>query len=323
MPDEKPVAANAQQGDAGAPAGQDWGESWTPEYQTGNQLFSGEEDALAFLEDTGHGKGVQADGSGKGGESGFPVEDNFSDLPDLDDGFEEVAKAEIPASEQTVFDAQMTPIASVAPGADESFPTEGVRAGFLGRLKDKVSAWRTGLTQMPRRSLYIGGGILVCLLVLISTVLVLRRHRAEPPPQVAEQTNQVSSPAQKEETAAQEKKGPDGQVSQVVPAAPKEQTWQFRSFLIPVGKQNNDKGAFLSVDVAMKVSSVADEQFSAERRRAIRDLIYQFFLNLPPYEVKEYATARGDLEKRLRAWIEKQWGEGRVEKIIFERFAVT
>lgn len=106
--------------------------------------------------------------------------------------------------------------------------------------------------------------------------------------------------------------------------APKEQIrqkWHFPSFLISTSdSMQGDDIFFVEIDITLIMLTDETEELPLEKSVLLRDMIYQFFSNRPLYELRRYSLARGEMNRKLRSWIEKQWPENQIASIVFNRY---
>lgn len=99
--------------------------------------------------------------------------------------------------------------------------------------------------------------------------------------------------------------------------------WNFPSFLISTSDEmKGDDIFFVEVDITLILLLKEEEDLPLEKSIFVRDIIYQFFNNRPLYELRRYSLARGEMNRKLRSWIEKQWPEGEIAAIVFNRYQV-
>ena len=108
-----------------------------------------------------------------------------------------------------------------------------------------------------------------------------------------------------------------------VPAVPEKvhKKLALNDFFIPV---RDDKGSgpllFVQIDLTLNTLLGEEEELPPDKEAMARDIIYQFFTNHTLAELRRYQLARGDLQRDLRAWLDKQWPDAPVESITFTRY---
>ena len=98
--------------------------------------------------------------------------------------------------------------------------------------------------------------------------------------------------------------------------------WPFSSFLIASEQKKDKKIIFVAIDLTLITLLPQGASPPEDKEAFVRDLIYQFFVNQPAYELKRYSLARGEMIRRLRSWIIRQWPDAPVETITFSRYQV-
>ncbi|MBU1405473.1 MAG: flagellar basal body-associated FliL family protein [Proteobacteria bacterium] len=100
--------------------------------------------------------------------------------------------------------------------------------------------------------------------------------------------------------------------------------WPFPAFIIPVNNPDSDQPVtFVLVDITLIASFAEQEDPPADKKIFVRDIIYQFFQNKPLEDLRRYSLARGEMNKELRAWLQKQWPEAPIESIIFNQYHLS
>lgn len=101
------------------------------------------------------------------------------------------------------------------------------------------------------------------------------------------------------------------------------QIWRLPPFLIAA--KDNTKGDdifFVEADISLVFLLSEGESLPTTQGVLVRDIIYQFFTNSPIYELRRYSLARGEMNRKLRGWIEKQWSDRKIATIVFNRYQV-
>lgn len=95
----------------------------------------------------------------------------------------------------------------------------------------------------------------------------------------------------------------------------------LNGFFIPV---RDDKASgpllFVQVDLTLNTLLGEEEELPPDKEAMARDIVYQFFANHNLAQLRRYQLARGDLQRDLRAWLDKQWPDAPVESITFTRY---
>ena len=193
-------------------------------------------------------------------------------------------------------------------------------AGLLPGIKQRYSA------MPPRQKLMVGGGLvgLLCV-VVIASLLSGPEEQAAPEMafSVPATQQQASSPSAANNIAERADAGEDTTVTAMLPEKVRKK-WQFPEFFIPVASQTGDKDiSFLVVDITLVAVLDRDEELPQDKKAFIRDIIYQFYTNRPLFELRRYSLARGDMNRELRSWLQKQWPDGPIESIVFNKYQLT
>lgn len=126
----------------------------------------------------------------------------------------------------------------------------------------------------------------------------------------------------KEPSAPQQ--GSNGVVPQSEPTVVPEtvqQQWQLPTFVIVAGSDNKVE-IIVNIDLVLTATLAKGQALPDDKQIFTRDIIYQFYANRPPYELKRYALARGDMISQLQAWLNRQWQNNPFNTIIISRYEV-
>lgn len=98
--------------------------------------------------------------------------------------------------------------------------------------------------------------------------------------------------------------------------------WSFPSFFIQATRQESGETIFVSIDLTLIALLKENEALPEEKKTFVRNMIYQFYINRPAYELQHFSLARGEMIRKLRSWIKKEWPDTPVETIVFHRYQV-
>lgn len=199
-----------------------------------------------------------------------------------------------------------------------------------GRLADlkKISA---GLLQRyhaldSRKKIMLGGGTVLLLVIAAAGSFVLGPK--EPLHETAaqsliEQNKAYNIPAPDSKQMQVEVADTAQEAAGMLPEKVRKK-WSIPAFFIPISSQDGDKSvSFLAIDLTLVTVLDEDEEVPTDKEAFVRDIIYQFYINRPLFELRRYSLARGDMNRELRAWLHKQWPEGPIETIIFNKYHLT
>jgi|GEM_PF-1758232 len=200
-------------------------------------------------------------------------------------------------------------------GAPHPISHQGI--AFSRMLAAKLSGWRKPGPRLP-----IVAALLLLLCLGVSLFFLLRPAK--------EQVANGNLPA----TAAseQESGAPPAEPSlpmvdsepiaiAITPSLAKEKL-KLDSFFIPVSQEPGDGINFLKIDLTLLLRDRPGEDLTPAKLRFVRDSVYQFYVNTPYQELRNYTLARRDMGQALLHWIEKQWPDGRVESIVFDHYEI-
>lgn len=104
--------------------------------------------------------------------------------------------------------------------------------------------------------------------------------------------------------------------------APKEvrKKWRFPAIIVH-GKIDKDQAPIiLTVDLTLVLKLAPEVMPPSAKESFIREILYQFYTNQPADDLKRYALERGEMNRKLQAWILKQWPELSLESIAVDRY---
>lgn len=100
--------------------------------------------------------------------------------------------------------------------------------------------------------------------------------------------------------------------------------WSLSSFIIPSTVDNAAKDkAFVIVDLTCITYLPEETEIPEDKRTLLREMIYQFYVNRPYYELRRYTLARGEMGRKLMDWLKKQWPDAPIAAIQFDRYQIT
>ncbi len=302
---------------------ENWGEDWESAFQAEDYMFSPEEGEADTFFQTDSKKPAATDSSA-------PSTSLTPDLSETTLGAEETAV--------------LAPDAAVQPATETAEKEKFSAAKIITRLNTLFTTTRqrlkTFFTTTRQRFLalktyqqILAGGVPLAGCLIIAAIFVssgseersVATIETDPQPQV-----QVQPAPHSDKTPETIVLLENSLINEAVPdELPSEsetirQKWLFPSFFIPVvGQNDQEKIAFVSIDLTIVVLLDEEQELPEDKKILVRDLIYQFYLNRPLYELRKYSLARGEMVKKLNAWILKQWPEGPIYKIIINRYQIV
>ncbi len=98
--------------------------------------------------------------------------------------------------------------------------------------------------------------------------------------------------------------------------------WSFPSFFFQATRQEDQETIFISFDLTLIALLKENEELPEDKKTFVRNMIYQFYINRPAYELQHFSLARGEMIRKLRFWIKKEWPDTPVDTIIFHRYQI-
>lgn len=234
-----------------------------------------------------------------------PPEQELADLPDLD--------------EEALAPTEGT-VGTSAHATTGSGPAAPGLKGVLDKLTALYHFGRQRWQELPRPK-QILTGVAVAALVILPFFFP---QTAEPPePTATTEAPLATAPAQT--AAAPETPPPTATPPETTPEEVQEKVrvkWPLPAFLIPAPPPQDapPKANFVQVDITLILQLAQEEKPPTEKELLVRDIIYQFYINQPASELRRYALARGEMNRKLRAWLDKQWPDAPIEAIVFNRY---
>jgi hypothetical protein len=242
-----------------------------------------------------------------------PDEDTSNDFFLEDDDLD----SETPVSSEPEQPGQTSPDRPSPPSDDTSSPN--FVAGLLLSCQNFVKTCKAKFFALP--VIYRVSLLAVSLLFLVVSSYLLTSSTDAPLPETATIDDKGLSPS-----VAGEPEGSLEDKTAVSPEKPAEKIrkkWPLPPFLISTSdNMKGDDIFFVEVDITLILLRETEEDVSSGMTVRVRDMIYQFFNNRPLYELRRYSLARGEMNRKLFSWLEKQWPEGQIGSIVFNRYRV-
>ncbi|MDH3393316.1 MAG: hypothetical protein OEL66_04865 [Desulfobulbaceae bacterium] len=230
-----------------------------------------------------------------------PSEKELEDLPDLDED----------AFDPDIDDSETTSV------SDDS--TQQITPGDLpARLLSLYHTAILRLQLLPRKQQIIAGVAVACLL-LLPMFLPDSGDQEEIPAPISQTETAATEPSVSPDIAGGEEQPQEEEIHEKVRVK-----WKFPSFLIPAPLRQDTprKSNFVQTDITLILLLDEGQEPPSDKELLVREIIFQFYSNQPLSELRRFALARGDMNRALRAWLEKQWPQAPVEAIVFNRYHI-
>lgn len=276
----------------------DLGDDWESAFQSEDFMFSEDDDANDFFL--------------------FDENDSEEDVDEL--------TAIMETAEQEVSKEQQEETESSAE-ADSSAPVN-----LKGLKEQLLSKAQTGFSFLQSRPLNqrIAAMAIPCLLFLVVIATFFFQSTSEELAQTNEPEIVIADidvgPEQKAEPITKDKRP-----EEVIPEPTKEpqparartirKQWDFPTFTIVSSAPDTET---LLVNINLSLIAILPEggRLPEERNVWVKDIIYQFYQNRSPHELKRFALARGEMIHKLHAWLKKEWPDSPVNTVIFSKYQV-
>lgn len=207
--------------------------------------------------------------------------------------------------------------------SQESLPALTRLAPFLSKTKSQLKPLRERFNSLKpyQRGLVLALPILL-FLYSVATLFSPEENITKIPPHIPHTTQKEIDTSQ----LAQEPIHPDQDLPQQTDLQTEKTRakWNFSPFLIPTPASDGDRStALITVNLELVVLLDKGETIPEGKRTFVRNTIYQFYSNRPLEELNRYSLARGEMKRKLEAWLLKQWPESPIDTIIIHRFNVS
>ena len=98
--------------------------------------------------------------------------------------------------------------------------------------------------------------------------------------------------------------------------------WPMRAFFIAVQPKDDTEGLLVRIDLNLVLLLEPASNIPEEKQAFVRDIIFQFFANRPPEELRRYSLARGEMIRNLESWLQKEWPQNPIASIMFDRYQI-
>lgn len=98
--------------------------------------------------------------------------------------------------------------------------------------------------------------------------------------------------------------------------------WHFPAIIVQAKTTKNQEVTILSTDLTLTLKLHPEIMLPSAKDSFIREMIYQFYSNQPPDDLRRFALERGEMTRKMQAWITKQWPGLPLESIKVDRYQV-
>ena len=96
--------------------------------------------------------------------------------------------------------------------------------------------------------------------------------------------------------------------------------WRFPAIIVHAKTTADQTPIILTTDLTLILRLSPEAIPPSQRESFIREIIYQFFTNQPPDDLRRYALERGEMNRKLQAWLMKQWPDLPLDAIAIDRY---
>lgn len=280
----------------------DLGDDWESAFQSEDFMFSPDEEANDF----------------------FLFDENDSD-EEVDELTDIMENAEQEAAE----DKQ----AAIAQTAEEDIPQQDTPSSEQSSLPQKIAFVLAFLKQRPPYQRIIAVAI-PCLTLLLVLGTFFFRQTSEELAQTDAQHIVIAdvdvgpkaqAKVEVEITPDQQVVLPPPVVKPPKPVVASDRTirkqWDFPTFTI-VSTTPNTETLFVSINLSLIAVLPEGGALPEEKNVWVKDVIFQFYNNRSPTELKHFALARGEMIHKLHNWLKKEWPDSPINTVIFSKYQV-
>lgn len=284
----------------------DLGDDWESAFQSEDFMFSPDEEANDF----------------------FLFDEN-----DSEEEIDELSTIMENAEQEAATEEQQTASEQPPEQDNDSPEITGARPALVLKILAVVSAVLLFFKGRPLYQRALAAGI-PCLLLLILFGVFFLRQTSEEFAQTEEKeiiiADVVVEPKMEPEIIKEKTPPPENIVPPVMVEKEPAQTaqlrtirkqWDFPTFTI-VSSTPNTETLFVNVNLSLIAVLPEGAALPEEKNVLIKDIIYQFYQNRSPTELKHFALARGEMIHKLHSWLKKEWPDSPINTVIFSKYQV-
>ncbi len=96
--------------------------------------------------------------------------------------------------------------------------------------------------------------------------------------------------------------------------------WRFPAIIVHTKTDKDHGPAIISTDLTLILKLAPGVMPPSGKDSFVREILYQFYANQPIDDLQRYALERGEMNRKLQAWIIKQWPELPLDSITVDRY---
>lgn len=96
--------------------------------------------------------------------------------------------------------------------------------------------------------------------------------------------------------------------------------WRFPAIIVHTKTDQGHGPAILATDLTLILKLAPGDMPPADKDSFVREILYQFYANQPFDDLQRYALERSEMNRKLQAWIIKQWPELPLDSIAVDRY---
>jgi len=96
--------------------------------------------------------------------------------------------------------------------------------------------------------------------------------------------------------------------------------WRFPAIIVHTKNDHDHGSVIISTDLTLILKLAPGDLPPADKDSVVREILYQFYTNQPIDDLQRYALERGDMNRKLQAWIIKQWPDLPLDSVAVDRY---
>ena len=96
--------------------------------------------------------------------------------------------------------------------------------------------------------------------------------------------------------------------------------WHFPAIIVHAKTDNTHDSVILTTDLTLVLKLAPEAMPPLDKDSYIREILYQFYTNQPLDDLKRYALERSEMNRKMKAWITKQWPELPLDSLTIDRY---
>jgi len=96
--------------------------------------------------------------------------------------------------------------------------------------------------------------------------------------------------------------------------------WRFPAIIVQAKSDNDQDATILATDLTLVLKVHPEIMPPTEKDAFVREMIFQFYANQPAEDLRRFSLERGEMTRKLQAWIVKQWPGLPLDTVTVDRY---